>query len=123
MAFMDKLGSLAKNIGEKTSDAFETTKYSAKIALEKNAVKDELEKIGEYYYTLYANGGEVAPEVLSLCAEAKKHYDTIAEYEEEIERIKTDDDEKPEDLTCPICGITLEPGTKFCPACGQKIEA
>ena len=48
MAFMDKLGDLAKNIGEKTSDAFETTKYSAKIALEKNAVKDELEQIVKF---------------------------------------------------------------------------
>ena len=88
-----------------------------------SAAAEDFKKIGEYYYTLYANGGEVAPEVLSLCVEAKKHYDTIAEYEEEIERIKTDDDEKPAVLTCPICGITVEPGTKFCPACGQKIEA
>lgn len=122
MAFMDKLGSIAKNIGEKTSDALETTKFSAKIALEKNAVKDDLEKIGEFYYNRFANGEEVAAEVLDYCREAKKHYDAIAEFEDEIERIKEEDDQ-PKKKFCPICGIELEPGTKYCPACGELIDA
>lgn len=120
MAFMDKLGDLAKNIGEKTSDAFETTKYSAKIALEKNAVKDELEQIGKFYYDLYAQGGEVAPEVLELCQKAKEHFEMIAQYEEEKERIKADNAPAPKQ--CPICGINLAPDAKFCPACGEKLD-
>ena len=120
MAFMDKLGGFAKNIGEKTSDALETTKYSAKIALEKNAVKDELEQIGKFYYEQYAEGAEVAPEVLELCKKAKEHFDMIAQYEEEKERIKTENVPAPKQ--CPVCGIDLAPDAKFCPACGEKLN-
>jgi len=120
MAFMNKLGDLAKNIGEKTSDAFETTKFSAKIALEKNAVKDELEQIGKFYYDLYTQGGEVAPEVLEWCKQAKVHYDKIAEYEEEKGRIK--EENLPAKKQCPVCGIEVAADTKFCPVCGQKID-
>lgn len=120
MAFMDKLGDFAKNIGEKTSDALETTKYSAKIALEKNSVKDELELIGKFYYDRYARGEEVAPEVVELCEKAKKHFDVIAQYEEEKEKIKADN--APAAKQCPVCGIDLAPDAKFCPACGEKID-
>ena len=47
MAFFDKLNSFAKNIGDKTSDAIETTKLNSKITAEKAAADQELIKVGK----------------------------------------------------------------------------
>lgn len=74
MALFDKLNQVAKNIGDKTSDAIETTKLNNKINAEKAAAAEDLKKIGEHYYSLFAAGGEVAPEVLEFCQSAKEHY-------------------------------------------------
>ena len=41
MDFLDKIGNIAKNIGDRTNDAIEITKLNAKIASEKNAVGED----------------------------------------------------------------------------------
>ena len=48
MALFDKLNQVAKNIGDKTSDAIETTKLGNKINAEKAAAAEDLKKIGEH---------------------------------------------------------------------------
>ena len=50
MAFLDKLGSLAKNLGDKTNEAIAMSKLNGKITSEKALAETELRKIGEYYY-------------------------------------------------------------------------
>ena len=87
----EKTSEIAKDLGEKTSDAIETGKLQAKINTEKNAMKEDIKAIGEFYYNYYANGGEVIPEVLELCQKAKAHADRIEELKVEIEKIKTED--------------------------------
>ena len=126
MAFLGKLNQVAKNIGDKTNDAIETTKQNSKIKVEHEAAAEELKKIGEYYYGLFAAGGEVAPEVLEFCQSAKTHYDTAAEAQAEIERIKAENEAPapaPAGFICPSCGSGNSPGTKFCQSCGAKLEA
>lgn len=102
MAFLDKLNEVAKKVGDKTTevakivgdkaeDAIETGKLSAKISAERFAVQDDLKKIGEYYFTRFVAGDEVAPEVLGYCNSAKAHYDTIAAAQEEMRQLKEDD--------------------------------
>ncbi len=134
MAFFDKLNDIAKNIGDKTNDAIETTKLNSKINSEKAAAAEELKKIGEYYYNLFAAGGEAAPEVLEFCQSAKAHYDAAAEAQAEIERIKAENEAAkaaaappeapaaPAGISCPACGAANAPGTKFCCSCGAKLE-
>lgn len=48
MDFLDKIGNIAKNIGDRTNDAIEITKLNAKISSEKNAAAEELNKIGDF---------------------------------------------------------------------------
>ena len=136
MAFFDKLGDLAKNIGDKTSDAIETNKLNSKINTESAAAGEELKKIGAYYYELFATDGAAAPEVLEFCQNAKAHYDASAQAQAEIDRIKaeneaaqaaadpipasTDDSGEP---ICPACGTVNTPGTRFCCECGGKLES
>ena len=120
MAFLDKLNDIAKNIGDKTSDVIETTKLSAKIMAEKKEARDELEKIGTYYYEFYAKGGQVAPEVVELCKTVKTHYDAAERFQAEIDRIKAEE-ESTKKKFCPVCGIEVAVDAKFCPACGEML--
>ena len=105
MAFLDKLTDVAKKVGDKTTevakmvgdkaeDAIEAGKLNAKIASERHAVQDDLKKIGEYYYLRFASGDEVAPEVLGYCSSAKAHYDVIAEAQEDLRRLKEENEVK-----------------------------
>jgi len=139
MAFFDKLSDLAKNIGDKTTDAIETGKLQSKVNSEKNLAGEELKKIGEFYYNLFASGGEAAPEVLEFCQSAKAHYDAAAEAQAEIDRIRAENEAEKAaaaaaaapvvpaapavGLVCPACGTVGSPGVKFCQNCGGKLEA
>lgn len=129
MAFLDKLNDIAKNIGDKTNDAIETTRLNSKIRAEQEAAAGDLQKIGEHYYNLFAVGGEAAPEVLEFCQSAKAHYDAAAEGQAEIERIRTETEAPAAPtapaaawMACPSCGAGNAPGTKFCQSCGAKLE-
>jgi len=92
MAFFDKLNQVAKNIGDKTTDAIETTKLNNKSNAERTAAGEDFKKIGEYYYNVYVNGGSVAPEVLEACQSAKAHLDAAAAAQAEVERIKAENE-------------------------------
>ncbi len=141
MAFFDKLENFARNIGDKTSDAIETNKLNSKISSEKSLAAEEWKKIGEFYYNIYINGGEVAPEVLEACDAAKAHLDAAAEAQAKIEQIKAEKEaqaqaaaearaaqeaamqaEEAGAMKCPECGAEVPEGRKFCSECGTKIE-
>ena len=139
MAFFDKLNQVAKNLGDKTTDAIETTKLNTKIHTERNAAETELKKIGEYYYNVYVSGGSVAMEVLEFCENAKAHYDAIEGAQAGIQQIKAENETVkaatpvytapaapeavPAGIVCSACGAVNAEGTKFCFECGNKLEA
>ena len=104
----EKTSELAKDLGEKTSDAIETGKLQAKIASEKNAMKDNIKAIGEFYYNYYVNGGEVIPEALEACESAKAHATKIEELKAEIERIKVEDSNKSVEEVVEDAGEAVE---------------
>ncbi len=135
MALFDKLNRMAKNIGDKAGDAVEITKLAGDITLENNALNGDLKKIGEFYYNLFANGGQVAPEVVEWCNSAKVRYENIAAKQAEIESIKAENEAEkqtsvtaqapapaPETVKCPSCNTENALGTKFCAECGMKLE-
>ena len=134
MAFFDKLGEMAKNIGDRTGDAIETNKLGSKIKAETEAAGEELKKIGAFYYERFAQDGKADPEVLEFCQGAKSHYDAAVEAQAEIDRIKAENEAAkaaavpetpavPAGITCPSCGAANAPDTRFCCGCGNKLEA
>ena len=88
MDFLDKIGNIAKNIGDRTNDAIEITKLNAKIASEKNAVGEDLKKIGEFYYKKFADEEPIDTEIQEFCDAAAGHYEIIDQAQAEIDRIK-----------------------------------
>jgi membrane protease subunit (stomatin/prohibitin family) len=140
--FFDKLGNLAKNIGDKATDAIEISKLNGKISAEKSAIDEKLKAIGEIYYQKHLGGAADDPEVAELFAGIDGHHGTIAEIQAEIERVRAEtaakqqaeqssvpepefkvSQEEEEAQPCPACGAALGDGAKFCPECGAKIIA
>lgn len=135
MAFLDKINQVAKNIGDKTGDAIETTKLNNKIRTERTAATEDFKKIGEYYYNLFVAGNETAPEILEYCQSAKAHFDAAAEAQAEIDSIKAANEAPatpvapapsapvtPSGIACPSCGTMNGDGTRFCKNCGTNLE-
>jgi hypothetical protein len=128
MAFFDKLSDIAKNIGDKTGDAIETTRLMAKVAGEKSAISDLTKKIGEIYCARRAEGGTLEPEAETLWAQILEHERVIAQTQAEMGRIKTEGAaaaaaapaSAPAGSVCPSCGAALAAGARFCGECGAK---
>ena len=89
MSFLDKLGGIAKNIGDKTGEMLAVNKLNSKIHAEQQAAAEELRKIGEYYYNLFLSGGQTAPEIAEFCQSAKSHYDEAAQAQRRRHRRKS----------------------------------
>ncbi|MDR2687181.1 MAG: zinc ribbon domain-containing protein [Oscillospiraceae bacterium] len=129
MAFFDKLGGIARDIGGKASDSIETGKLNSKIKAEEKAIAETVQRLGAYYYGLHQAGTELTQEGAALCAEIDGHNAAIAQAREEIERIKAEQPpeeappQAPEGIICASCGAQNPPGTKFCNNCGAKQEA
>lgn len=131
MAFFDKLNDIAKNIGDKTGEAIETTKLNSKISSEGKEIAKLQQKIGEFYYGQYKLGGKPADELIDILAEIDVHNTAISEAEAEINRIKSANESiKPTpsaisaglNFPCPNCGTINDTTKKFCSGCGTNIE-
>ncbi|MCL2300580.1 MAG: hypothetical protein FWC27_10605 [Firmicutes bacterium] len=88
MAFLDKLGSAARNVGDKAGNALEIGKLKGKAKDEEKAIAECIRKIGEYYYGLHKAGEGLAEEAAALCAQIDGHNAAIEEAQADIEKIK-----------------------------------
>ena len=89
MAFLDKLGSAARNLGDKAGGAVEIAKLNGKIKDEEKAVAECMKQIGEFYYGLHKAEEALPERAAALCAQIDGHGAAIGEARAEIERIKT----------------------------------
>lgn len=77
-----------KTVKNEAGDAVEVTKLKAKVSKEKTAVKDAYEKIGELIYKKAKETGMVDTDLASYIAEIDQAKEKIAQYNEEIEKVK-----------------------------------
>lgn len=88
MAFLEKLNKMAKNIEDKTGDALEISKYTAQKAKAEAAHREELRKIGKFYYDFYLAGGQIETEIVEVMQSAKAHADAVEEAQALIDGIR-----------------------------------
>jgi len=91
MAFLDKLGSAARNIGDKAGSAVEVTKLKGKIKDEEKAIAECVRQIGEFIYAQHKADEALPEQAAALCAQIDGHNAAIDETKAEIERIKAAD--------------------------------
>ncbi|MBE6900655.1 MAG: zinc ribbon domain-containing protein [Ruminococcaceae bacterium] len=126
MAFLDKINDFAKTATEKTNNAIEITKLSAKVESEQRNLNDIIRKIGEYYVAKIDSGEVLDEEVMKIFEGVSDKRKAIAEMRAEIESLKTPKTSpeipKAEDSVkfCPFCGKQLDVSAKFCLNCGKQ---
>ena len=127
MAFFDKLGEMAKNVGDKTGDMIEVSKLNSRVSEAEKRIVEKKREIGETCWARYIANIQLDPEVARLCAAIKEDEALIAKTQAEIRSIKADKTAAPVVveaglLRCPQCGTGNPEGTKFCQECGAKLE-
>lgn len=147
MAFLDKLGEVAKNVSEKANDSFETNRLTGDIALQKGNIQVYQRELGEYYWAKFAVGEQLDSEAMLICDKIVAAQDKIRELEAQIAQIKVDREAEraerkaakateeeaaqttPEEANrvasvthCRECGAALAEGQKFCGSCGKSVE-
>lgn len=132
MALFDKLSGIAKNIGDKATDAIEMTKLNSKIGAEKTAINECLRQIGDYYFKKHQAGEPDDPGVADMLAAIDDHNRVIADTQDEIARMQAANASQSQgaqniraagEITCTSCGTSNPQGTKFCSQCGAVLEA
>lgn len=88
MAFREKLEEFAKTACNKTGEAVEYTRLNAKIFSEKNAIKDDYKKLGEYMYQAYKDGISLDERALDFCRSIDAHNMIIESTQKELNRSK-----------------------------------
>ena len=126
MALLDKINDFAKTATEKTNNAIEITKLSAKVESEQRNLNDIIRKIGEYYVAKIDSGEVLDEEVMKILEGVSDKRKAIAEMRAEIESLKAPktpaEPPKTEDSMkfCPFCGKQLDVSAKFCLNCGKQ---
>ena len=126
MALLDKINDFAKTATEKTNNAIEITKLTAKVESEQRNLSDIIRKIGEYYVAKIDSGEVLDPEVMAIFEGVSASRKAIAEMRAEIESLKTPKtSQEPaktenEEKFCPYCGKELDVTAKFCLNCGKQ---
>lgn len=128
MAFFEKLGELAKNVGEMTNEALENSRKGSQITSETKKIRELKEQIGNYYWEEYQNGTRLYEPVQELCEEIKSSMEIIAALQEELEAARKAQEETEIAAApaagniCPSCGNENGADVRFCAQCGQKLE-
>ncbi len=80
MAFLDTVGKVAKNVGNKTSDIVSVNKLNLKINTQNKKIQEAKEKLGDYYWKQYQVNQWEDPQV-------DEYFKTIKEAETEIKNL------------------------------------
>lgn len=116
MAFLDeiskKISQTSQDVVQKTKDTAESLRLSNAVSDEEKRVQSLYQEIGKRYFELYADS--CAEEFATLVQDIKNAHTTIANYNDQIKRIKGI-------VSCPNCGSDVDRNAPFCSNCGTRI--
>ncbi len=82
MSFLDKMGNKVDKMRSKQNENSDVNSYNKQIKEEKTAIEQLINKIGEFYWNLYANG-ELEPQ-----GESAKFFTEIEEHTEKKKELE-----------------------------------
>lgn len=88
---MDKIGKGVSTVANKTSDAFDVGVIRGKISTENGNIEKKKTEIGDFYWNKYSKGGKIDPDAKALFDAIEESNKKIADYEKQIEEIKSKD--------------------------------
>lgn len=90
MDFLDKLGEIAKDTINKTSDSLEINRINNDITLELNNIAIYERQLGQHFWRKFIEGEAMSEEPLHICNKIVASQDKIRVLEGEIAKIKRD---------------------------------
>jgi hypothetical protein len=90
MAFLDKLGELARTAADKANDGLEINRINSDIVIQKGNINEYQRELGMYYWAKFVMGDQLDEEATAICDKIVKAQDRIKELEAEIEQVKAD---------------------------------
>ena len=144
MAFLDKLGELARTAADKANDGLEINRINSDIVIQKGNINEYQRELGMYYWAKFVMGDQLDEEATAICDKIVKAQDRIKELEqkrleaeaaaqEAAERAAQKAAEAAGDVQitdadgevgrfCGGCGAPLAEGQKFCGSCGKPAD-
>ena len=145
MAFLDKLGELARTAADKANDGLEINRINSDIVIQKGNINEYQRELGMYYWAKFVMGDQLDEEATAICDKIVKAQDRIKERAEQkrleaeaaaqeaAERAAQKAAEAAGDVEitdadgevgrfCGGCGAPLAEGQKFCGACGKPAD-
>jgi ribosomal protein L40E len=116
MAFLDKLNNFANAASEKASGAIELGKLNLKLNTEEKKMEDITLKIGKCLLQSLDAGQEYDEAIMDLYEEIQTARAAVVSIKAELANVSGS-------LICPSCSAKNPPQSKFCRACGTKLEA
>ena len=89
MSFLDKVGNTVDKMRSKQNENTDISSFNKQIKEEKDAIEQLINRIGEFYWNLYANDQfDPRDEIASAFADIAQHTERKKELEDKIEERK-----------------------------------
>jgi RNA polymerase subunit RPABC4/transcription elongation factor Spt4 len=123
MGFLDDLGKSLNKVGKMTSEMASGAKLKLEITKNKSNIDKKYEELGSRIYFLNKEGMAPDESIATIIEEIDQLFVNIENLEKEIETINAQQEMKAQvEPVCRNCGQALKADSKFCAACGTKVE-
>ena len=125
-AISQGVSTLSQGVSELNSTVagrLEMTKLQIQADALNRQMLEQMEKLGRTVYEGWQDNALDGPAVRAQCETLRGLESQTTALEEQIARLRAGrKDKNPDQPVCAACGEPLQPGARFCHACGKEVE-